>query len=109
MITPCQPMAATTLLIDGMLSGTGIRNAIEGGYIAPSQLTLSPDLCATLTAWVSRYEQAHFSGYSDEAVISGLDREGIVLRDRLADERPDHKVGYYSDALMKRLDDLPDT
>jgi hypothetical protein len=102
-------MVTTTLLIDGMLSGTGIRNAVEGGYIAPRQLNLSADLCAALAEWVSRYAQAHFGGYCDEAGISSLDQEGLALRDRLADERLDHKVGYYSDALMKRLDDLPHT
>jgi hypothetical protein len=101
-------MVTTILLIDGMLSGTVIRNAVEGGHIAPSQLNLSADLRAALAAWVSRYEQAHFNGHSETA-ISGLDREGMILRDGLAGERPDHKVGYYSDALMKRLDDLPHT
>lgn len=100
-------MVTTTLLLDGMLSGTGIRNAIEGGYIEPGSLGISEDLTKALAKWVSNYWQAHYNGYNDSNAIKILDDEGMALTKRLAEETPDHVVGYYSDARMQRLDDLP--
>ena len=49
----------------------------------------------------------HYAGYKDAAAIAALDKEGMALRDQLEAERPDHVVGYYSDALSKRLDSFP--
>lgn len=100
-------MVTTTLLVDGMRSGTGIRNAIEGGYIGPGELRLSRALTDALAAWVSEYRQVHIDGYVDADAIGRLDREGLALAKRLAAERPDHVVGYYSDAHLRRLDELP--
>jgi len=44
-------------IVDGMLSGTGIRDAVEGGYV---QLRISPALSNKLAAWLLKYEEAHF-------------------------------------------------
>ena len=97
-------MVATTLLVDGMLSGTGVRDAINGGYIEPRDLELSADLCAGLAAWVSEYGLLHMHGYVDAQAIERLDQEGLALAMMLAAERQDHVVGYYSDALLRRFD-----
>jgi hypothetical protein len=100
-------MVTTTLLVDGMLSGTGIRDALEGGYLQPRELNLSPAFSNALASWVLRYAEMHYAGYKDAAAIAALDKEGMALRDQLEAERPDHVVGYYSDALSKRLDSFP--
>jgi hypothetical protein len=96
-------MATTTLLVDGMLSGTGVRDAINGGYLEPRELKLSADLSAALAAWVSEYRLLHMEGYVDAATIEHLDQAGRALATRLAAERRDHLVGYYSDALLQRI------
>ena len=100
-------MVTTTLLVDGMLSGTGVRDAINGGYIEPSELELSADLSTALAAWVSEYGLLHMHGYVDADAIERLDQEGLSLARMPAAERQEHVVGYYSDALLQRLD-LPD-
>ncbi len=53
------------LTVDGLLSGTGIRNSIEGGYIDPRALGISRDLVSRIEGWLRLYEEAHFDGFSD--------------------------------------------
>lgn len=91
------------LYIDGMLSGTGLRDAVEGGYVKPEGLGISGEIVAALVAWQRRYEDAHFASYP-AAVVSELDAEGLVLRDRIQSELPDRVVGYFSNGLMERID-----
>lgn len=53
------------LVIDGNLSGTGIRDAVEGGYLAASEIGISEFLGEEILAWQQRYELAHFRAYTD--------------------------------------------
>jgi hypothetical protein len=92
----------TDFLIDGMLSGTGIRNAVDGGYVQPEAIGLSPLLVSDVADWQRRYEEAHFAGFPDLAVAK-LDQEGQTLMSRVQVELPDKCVGYFSNGLMKRL------
>lgn len=92
------------LLIDGMLSGTGIRDRNEGGYVDPEALGLSSPLVADLRIWLARYEDAHYAGFDDMEVVSVLDQQGVALADRVSGERTSDEVGYYSNALLKQLD-----
>ena len=94
---------ATKFLIDGMLSGTGVRDAINGGYIDPRSLGLSEHLASSLASWQARYEEAHFAGFPGDRVAE-LDKEGAVLTLRVSKEQTETKVGYFSNGLMKRLD-----
>lgn len=89
-------------LIDGMLSGTGVRDAINGGYVEPCSIGISELLASDLSAWQQRYESCHFQDFPAELVIE-LDAEGISLAARAAVELPNRKVGYYSNGLMKKL------
>ena len=93
---------ATKLLIDGMLSGTGVRDDIEGGYVEPAKLGLSTELVRDLAVWQAKYEEAHFAGFQ-ESVVSELDEAGQRLARRVGDELPEIDVGYFSNGLMKRL------
>ncbi|WP_132910863.1 hypothetical protein [Sphingomonas sp. BK235] len=90
-------------LIDGMLSGTGVRDVLNGGYVEPSDLGLSTSLIARLSAWQKRYEETHFSDFPADQVAA-LDLEGIDLTRAVREERRDLKIGYYSHGLTKRLD-----
>ncbi len=47
------------LTVDGMLSGTGIRDSVDGGYLSPKALGLSMHLTEKLARWLERYEHAH--------------------------------------------------
>ncbi|WP_093293535.1 hypothetical protein [Sphingomonas sp. NFR04] len=92
----------TDLLIDGMLSGTGVRDAVEGGYLHPEAIGLSTSLIADVADWQRRYEDAHFAGFPGDAVAN-LDEEGLALRLKMQAELPDKTVGYFSNGRMARL------
>ena len=92
----------TDLLIDGMLSGTGVRDAVNGGYLQPDAIGLSASLVADVADWQRRYERAHFAGFP-ESDVTVLDEEGLTLLARVQAERPDKNVGYFSNGRMKRL------
>jgi hypothetical protein len=96
-------MTPKYLMIDGMFSGTGIRDAVEGGYHDPMTLGLSPLLIGDLQAWLIRYEEAHYLGFVGADTASCLDAEGLALAHRLASELPGTKVGYFSDAQASVL------
>jgi len=91
-----------SLLIDGMLSGTGVRDAIAGGYVAPDTIGLSAQLVADLADWQRRYEDAHFAGFPANAVAA-LDEEGLALASRAQSELSDKSIGYFSNGRMERL------
>ena len=93
---------ATNFLIDGMLSGTGVRDAISGGYVEPEAIGLSASLAAELVAWQRRYEEAHFADFPED-VVAELDEEGLVLTSRADAELRGKSVGYFSHGSMKRL------
>lgn len=92
------------LTVDGMLSGTGIRDSVEGGYISPKELGLSSILKDKISKWLSQYEDAHYNQYEDKAQIVELDAEGLDICKMLKEEIPDSKINYYSDAEMKERD-----
>ena len=93
----------TDFLIDGMLSGTGLRDAREGGYVEPMALGLSASLSSDVAAWQRRYEAAHFADFPEQ-VVGDLDKEGLVLASRAQTELRGKTIGYFSNGLMKRLD-----
>ncbi|WP_093014363.1 hypothetical protein [Sphingobium sp. YR768] len=95
-------MAGRILLIDGMLSGTGIRDKMEGGYIEPSDIGLSPTVCSDLAEWLLRYEDAHYEGFKPH-VVEQLDQAGLLLASRVSIELSDVEVGYFSDGRMTQL------
>jgi hypothetical protein len=92
----------TDLLIDGMLSGTGVRDAVAGGYVAPDAIGLSPQLVVDIAGWQQRYEEAHFAGFPADAVAL-LDDEGLALTSRVRGELSHKSIGYFSNGRMERL------
>lgn len=96
-------MAMKCLAVDGMLSGTGIRDLVEGGYIAPQELGLPVTLVERIEKWVSRYEEAHYAGFNDNVENELLDQEGIELSKLLQQSLPEAKIEYFSHARCARL------
>lgn len=91
-------MTELSLLIDGMLLGTGVRDAANGGYVDPHEVGLSDGLGRRIGAWLAAYEDAHFHQYDDKAKIEALDREGLEIARAVRLELPEAKVGYFSNA-----------
>lgn len=96
-------MKDTHLLIDGMLSGTGVRDAANGGYLKPSTLGLSDELRARIETWLSKYEDAHFHQFSDQQNNADLDQEGLELARLVRQQLPEACVGYFSNATMREI------
>jgi hypothetical protein len=93
------------LTIDGMMSGTGIRDSVEGGYISPSVIGLSQSLQARITLWLTQYEEAHHRQYDDPQEVAELDTEGLSIVRIVRSELPESKVSYFSSAKMKMVTD----
>lgn len=91
------------LIIDASLSGTGIRDYYNGGYIYPEDLNLSSNLINKLEKWLSNYEDERYNNYSNIELIERLDEEGKEIALMVKDEIPDSKLSYYSYAKMKTL------
>jgi hypothetical protein len=96
-------MTKRNLIIDGMLSGTGIRDTIAGGYLDPSEIGISDDLANRLKKWLSDYEDAHYYQFGDKAKNEALDQEGIAIARQIRTELPGTLVEYFSNATMRRL------
>ena len=90
------------LTVDGMMSGTGIRDSVEGGYLRPSDLGVSPSLAEQISKWLRQYQEAHRNQYRDQEQVAALDEEGVRISQALGRELPEAKVQYYSSALMQR-------
>ena len=100
-----QGMAAAQriLIVDGMLSGTGIRDAKAGGYVDPNELGLSAKLIKRITKWLIEYENAHYCQFVDKTENQRLDEEGISIAKQTREELPDAQVEYYSNAEMRKI------
>lgn len=96
-------MTTRYVTIDGMLSGTGIRDSVAGGYLEPLQLGLSDVLVERIGRWLAEYENAHYAGFEDRAETEVLDKEGISISVEVQRELPQSKVEYYSHALQTKL------
>jgi len=91
------------LLVDGMLSGTGVRDAIGGEYVDLAELGLLPNVVQLITGWLTRYQAAHCRQFDDPREVQTLDEIGLELCGRLAQELPGSKIGYFSAARMEKL------
>lgn len=91
------------LTVDGMMSGSGVRDSVNGGFIDLMELRLSRELLDDISKWLKKYESAHLDQYRNQKSIRQLDSMGIELSKRLMDEIPDSKVEYYSDALCRKI------
>lgn len=93
-----------SLIVDGMLSGTGLRDANEGGYVDPEQIGVSAPLRQKLADWLLRYEDAHYHQFEDDERNQQLDEEGIGLARMVRNELPHISVRYFSSAQLREID-----
>jgi hypothetical protein len=96
-------MTQLSLIVDGMLSGTGVRDASNGGYLELHEIGISDILRRQIGEWLSHYEDAHFQQYCDSALNDSLDQEGIKIAGMIKLELPVAKVRYFSSAYMKEI------
>ncbi len=90
------------LTVDGMVSGTGIRDSVIGGYVEPQELNLPEGVINKIREWQLRYAEAHFSGFSDHRVIETLDIEGLEICKCLRAVLPNSKIEYFSSGTMRK-------
>jgi hypothetical protein len=88
------------LTVDGMMSGTGIRDSVAGGYLDPVALGLSSDLVERLARWLHAYELAHYRQYESDIEVADLDQEGMEICRLVQEELPESKVKYFSSATL---------
>jgi hypothetical protein len=96
-------MSSLSLIVDGMLSGTGIRDAVAGGYLDPDEIGVSNSLSVQISKWLERYEDAHYHQYENSAVNEALDSEGIEIAKKLALEISSANVRYFSNAKLEEI------
>ena len=91
------------LTVDGMLSGTGIRDSLTGKYLDPSEVRFPSELVRRIEKWTIDYETAHYSQFNDEAENQRLDQEGIEIARQAQSQLPEMKIEYFSNAQMKKI------
>lgn len=96
-------MSKHVLVVDGMLSGTGVRDGINGGYLELQGIGISDSLRRRINAWLSRYENAHYHQYENMNEASLLDQDGVEIARMLRTELPTATVKYFSSAIMKEI------
>lgn len=90
------------LIVDAELSGSGVRDKYTGGYVDPEDLALSAFIKHRLCDWLSKYENEHYNGFTNENIIIQLDQEGRDIALVIKNELLDVKVEYFSAAKMTR-------
>lgn len=91
------------IIVDGMLSGTGLRDGVRGGYLKLEDVGVSRALSNKIRLWLSAYADEHYQKFERDAFNAVLDKEGIELARMLREEISEVEVEYFSNAYMKRL------
>jgi hypothetical protein len=86
-----------------MVSGTGVRDAFESGWVTALNLYISECLEDEISAWQQRYERAHFRAFINSIEVDKLDADGLVLRQKLSEVLFQSKVQYFYSAKMKLI------
>jgi len=88
------------LVVDAMVSGTGIRDQYNSNYLDLESLGLSSVLISKLRKWHTKYKEQFYKNYKDKIAIQRLDEEGIEISKIIISELEDCKVSYFSDAEL---------
>ena len=91
------------LTVDGMLSGTGVRDTVAGGYLDPHEVGLSASLVRRIEKCLLEYEAAHYHQFVDKAEKERLDQEGVAISRGVRGELPGVQVEYFSHAEMRKI------
>jgi hypothetical protein len=90
------------LILDVIVSGTGIRDQYEDEYIDPESLGISSTLLEKLNHWLSRYKEEFYNGYNNKILIQELDNEGVEISKDIKNELVECKISYFSDANLSK-------
>ena len=90
------------LIVDACLNSSGIRDAVDGGYVEAATLAISDELVASLSLWLRAYEKEFFHDFEDDVKVKALDAEGRRIAKALGHELPGTKIEYYSAAYLTR-------
>ncbi len=91
------------ITIDGMISGTGIKDTYNREWIEIDDLQLPDDLIARFQIWLKKYQKEHFSGFADVYVVESLDKEGLEICEQMHHELPEIKIEYFSAGKCKKI------
>ena len=97
-------MSNMHLVVDGMLSGTGLRDKHGGGYVEPDEIGIPKVICSSIQSWLNKYEEAHYQGFSDRDENEILDSDGLEIARKLKALFPDWKIEYFSNAYMAGIE-----
>lgn len=92
-----------SLIVDGLLSETGVRDEFEGDYYDLEGLGVSAELRDRIEKWLEGYARATYRSFRDGSVNEELDKEGLEITRQLAEELKTFRVRYYSNALLKYI------
>lgn len=90
------------LIVDGMFHGTGLRDAVEGGFIEPNLLGLPTEFVLQLESWLKKYENEHVNGFRDLEAVRRLDESGLKIASILVNLLPESQITYFSAATMEK-------
>lgn len=91
------------LVVNGLMSGTGIKDPHSEIDPSPQELGLSSHVISLIEQWLKRYADAMMDGYKNKKENERLDQEGIEIARAVRSELLETKVEYYSDVLSKRI------
>ncbi|MFC6198497.1 hypothetical protein [Ponticaulis profundi] len=92
------------LQVDGMMSGTGIKDLRLMEWMEPEELGLSSALAIEIEDWISRYASIHYRGFKDKDEITAIDQEGLLIAKKVQSECPNRLVRYCSAADLVWMD-----
>ena len=61
------------LTVDGYFDGTGIRDAVNGGYLEHDEIGMSRKLSKRINLWLERYWEEFMKGFPDQDKVVELD------------------------------------
>jgi hypothetical protein len=96
-------MKYKSIIVDGMLSGTGIRDAIMGGYIDIKEIDIPYELHDQIARWLKQYEDAHYHQFLSKKNNETLDKQGREIAKKIKSLLPSISVSYFSSAELRYM------
>ena len=87
------------LYVEGEMSSTGIRDAVDGDFVSLDSLNLSESLKSRITSWLKDYEDHDRPQYEGSPIIDQLDEQGVEIAKLLQLELPEHIVVRYQSSV----------
>lgn len=92
------------LIVDGKMSGTGVRSPEGDYFLNHDDIPISRELSNRIEVWLMAHQVQHFKQFRDEPMNDVLDREGLQIAYALKAEHPHSNVRYFSDITLKYIE-----